>query len=1049
MNRTPRYRFRRNIARPEASPSGRIRRRGVLVVVGILAGMPSVPNAESALLADIERLERRVEAGDAHAMTKLAARLQAARGVPQDLDRARALYARAAELGNAEAQYNLGNMYLLGEGVPPSEAQAIRYYSLAAESGHPIAASNLEQLLKVVTPPGEEPRAVTELATPPGADAAGAPARTQSTAAPIEPPVAVAKDAGAARARAVAGAGFPSGRQRDGGVTSGETPRRRAGDTAAPTEAPATADGTDAAGMIGTAREDGSVDDIPDSALVAEGQRAEGDDAATGGGIGGFFARLFGAGDEGSPTEVERGSGTAAESSARADRGPADDGLAASPARAPTDAAGTEARSNEVQEAVTSVPAWAAVPEADASSPGADTSDPETDTGADNDASPRDPDLVEARDLLALDALDPVPAAPASATTFAIDPDDEARALELAKARGIAVATPGAGPGKAEAREADGTEPGREAAGATDAQGRTSDAPSVAEDDADMHEDTSAAAPASATPAPIEARTPVEAGDKRAPVTVAARLGAPRSAREVPLETWSKVRAALESEQYEKALPDLEALAAAGDRDARFQLAELYRRGLGVDEDEAMAITYLRQAARAGHHAARRELAAIYESEGLKVPGSWFDEDPAREPAIEQRAEARADAVTFDRDVAAAASRRGEAPAADDGDGKAISDFIDRTMPADSAGGADDDAAEEPLTRAADPAQIEERPAPGRGPRAAVTTGAAALDAARVAANDVPPASPAGTKAPVSARAASPTEGSEPASAPSDNAADDAALAVGADEKTERRSDAATDTTSATDVVADEAEPAATNRAAVDTGSPLEVEAALAAAKVALSRGQFERAAKAFRTAAEAGNAEAQAHLGYMYYAGEGVERDATTAVEWYRRAAAAGNRDAQYNLGVAYAYGEGVAMDKTEAIRWYRRAAEGGSAVAQYSLGVAYALGEGVYRDDAESAAWYERAAEAGYPAAQYNLAYCYRAGKGVPKDDEAALEWFLTAAENGHLAAKYTIAGMYQTGVGTEPDRAKAIDWYRVAAAEGHAGAAAELEKLLAHGD
>jgi len=219
-------------------------------------------------------------------------------------------------------------------------------------------------------------------------------------------------------------------------------------------------------------------------------------------------------------------------------------------------------------------------------------------------------------------------------------------------------------------------------------------------------------------------------------------------------------------------------------------------------------------------------------------------------------------------------------------------------------------------------------------------------------------------------------------------------------------------------------------------------------AKQALAQGDFKHAAEMFHALAEEGDAEAQAHIGYMTYQGEGVQRDKTTAVNWYRRSAVQGNRYAQYNLAVAYAFGEGVAQDDDEAAIWYRRAAEQGSTISQYSLGVSYALGEGVEQSDANAAKWYLAAAKQGYPAAQYNIAYMYRAGKGLPQDDTEALKWFLEAAGNGHASAQYSLGYMYRSGKGVTRDVEEAVRWYRMAADQGHPEARADLVTLSPDG-
>jgi len=75
--------------------------------------------------------------------------------------------------------------------------------------------------------------------------------------------------------------------------------------------------------------------------------------------------------------------------------------------------------------------------------------------------------------------------------------------------------------------------------------------------------------------------------------------------------------------------------------------------------------------------------------------------------------------------------------------------------------------------------------------------------------------------------------------------------------------------------------------------------------------------ARAVRSAAELGNADAQFDLGALYRVGNGVPLDVQEASRWFRRAANQGHTVAQLNLGVLYAYGEGVPKDLVQAHMW------------------------------------------------------------------------------------------------------------------------------------
>ena len=95
----------------------------------------------------------------------------------------------------------------------------------------------------------------------------------------------------------------------------------------------------------------------------------------------------------------------------------------------------------------------------------------------------------------------------------------------------------------------------------------------------------------------------------------------------------------------------------------------------------------------------------------------------------------------------------------------------------------------------------------------------------------------------------------------------------------------------------------------------------------------YEKAFTSCKEEAELGNAEAQYYLAYMYYNGEGVEKDEQEAVYWSTKAAEQGNAEAQYYLVYMYYNGEGEEVDEQEAAYWSTKAAEQGNTDAQYYL--------------------------------------------------------------------------------------------------------------------
>lgn len=68
---------------------------------------------------------------------------------------------------------------------------------------------------------------------------------------------------------------------------------------------------------------------------------------------------------------------------------------------------------------------------------------------------------------------------------------------------------------------------------------------------------------------------------------------------------------------------------------------------------------------------------------------------------------------------------------------------------------------------------------------------------------------------------------------------------------------------------------------------------------------------------AEAGDAKAQARLGWMYLNGDGVPQHNHLAARWYRLSAAQGYGPAQFALGLLYNRGRGVPQDLVLSYIW------------------------------------------------------------------------------------------------------------------------------------
>jgi Sel1 repeat len=109
--------------------------------------------------------------------------------------------------------------------------------------------------------------------------------------------------------------------------------------------------------------------------------------------------------------------------------------------------------------------------------------------------------------------------------------------------------------------------------------------------------------------------------------------------------------------------------------------------------------------------------------------------------------------------------------------------------------------------------------------------------------------------------------------------------------------------------------------------------------------------------------------LGQRYSFGEGVAADPAEAARWYRAAAEAGEADAMTNLAALLRNGKGVQKDPAAAARWLEKAVAHDPLWAAFELAGMFAQGEGVGRDPERAAALYRLAGEHGHPEARRAL--------------------------------------------------------------------------------
>ena len=254
----------------------------------------------------------------------------------------------------------------------------------------------------------------------------------------------------------------------------------------------------------------------------------------------------------------------------------------------------------------------------------------------------------------------------------------------------------------------------------------------------------------------------------------------------------------------------------------------------------------------------------------------------------------------------------------------------------------------------------------------------------------------------------------------------------------------------------------------------------------AYQRGDYELALQEFRPLADQGSAEAQFSLGWMIFAGEGVQENCIEGVKWWRKAAEQGYAPAQNSMGyvsMGDVCFEGEPHDYLMAYMWFELATSQGEephpviamsrdllpslmtseqvdeaeklvcewpnkrsaetaesatteapkdieafteAVREYSAGLeAYQSG-----DYAAALREWRPLAKQGNASAQYKLGAMYSLGQGVSQDYSEARRWYRKSADQGLGEAQYNLGLMHGLGQGGPKDFVRAHMWWNLAA-------------------
>jgi len=116
---------------------------GVAVFLNSCSETEQMPDIEKLRIADIGKLRKSAERGNAKAQNNLGVCYTFGIGVERNYVEAEKWFSKSADQGNRVAYYYLGCYYDQGMGVKQDYAEAVKWFSKAADQGHARSQYNL------------------------------------------------------------------------------------------------------------------------------------------------------------------------------------------------------------------------------------------------------------------------------------------------------------------------------------------------------------------------------------------------------------------------------------------------------------------------------------------------------------------------------------------------------------------------------------------------------------------------------------------------------------------------------------------------------------------------------------------------------------------------------------------------------------------------------------------------------------------------------------------------------------------------------------------
>lgn len=211
----------------------------------------------------------------------------------------------------------------------------------------------------------------------------------------------------------------------------------------------------------------------------------------------------------------------------------------------------------------------------------------------------------------------------------------------------------------------------------------------------------------------------------------------------------------------------------------------------------------------------------------------------------------------------------------------------------------------------------------------------------------------------------------------------------------------------------------------------VEMSDALAAARAAWIRGEYDGIYEVITSEAKAGNPVAQNLLGATLTqkdGSRGLPYDPAAGREWYLKAAAQDYVRAVYNLSLFWKNDHtGFGNDYARALELAQQSAEMGYVPSYNLLGDIYTHGRGVEKDEVTALEFYRKSADLGYSGGFREVGYAYFHGRGVEKNMALVHTYLDQAVALGDTKSLPDLAYLLEGNEGVGQDLLKSYLLYR----------------------